>query len=161
MSTRSHTSELYAEDEYFVEQIKRETLDRRIRSARSLADRMQVAPDGSRVFVRFTQGERLEHLVLMVSFGTLAVTGLLQTFSNLPPVALVIQLLGGVDAIRTVHRLAAIVSAIQSFYHVWRILVIWFVKRERGGMWPYLSDFRNLVQMIKFNAGLTNFHCPP
>ena len=156
MSTRSHTSELYAEDEYFVEQIKRETLDRRIRSARSLADRMQVAPDGSRVFVRFSQAERLEHLVLMVSFGTLAVTGLLQTFSNLPPVALVIQLLGGVDAIRTVHRLAAIVSAIQSFYHVWRILVIWFVKRERGGMWPYLSDFRNLVQMIKFNAGLTN-----
>ena len=92
----------------------------------------------------------------MVSFGTLAVTGLLQTFSSLPPVALVIQLLGGVDAVRTIHRLAAIVSAIQSFYHIWRILETWFVKRERGGMWPYLSDLMNLVQMIKFNTGLTD-----
>jgi cytochrome b subunit of formate dehydrogenase len=94
-------------------------------------------------------------VVLLVSFATLAVTGLLQTFSSLLPIAFVIQLLGGVDAIRTIHRLAAIVSAIQSIYHVWRILELWFVKRERGGMWPYLSDFRNLLQMIKFNVGLT------
>jgi cytochrome b subunit of formate dehydrogenase len=86
----------------------------------------------------------------------LAVTGLLQTFSYLTPVALLIHLLGGVDAIRTIHRLAAIVSAVQSFYHVWRIMETWFVKRERGGMWPYLRDLQNLVQMIKFNAGLTN-----
>jgi cytochrome b subunit of formate dehydrogenase len=84
------------------------------------------------------------------------VTGLLQTFSSLPPVELVIQLLGGVDAIRTIHRLAAITSAVQSFYHIWRILETWFVKRERGGMWPYPRDLRNLVQMIKFNAGLTD-----
>ncbi len=153
---KSPAGELYAEEELSVELIKREALNRRIRTARSLAERMQVAPDGSRVFIRFSQGERLEHIFLMVSFGTLAVTGLLQTFSGLPPVALVIQLLGGVDAIRTIHRLAAIVSALLSFYHIWRILEIWFVKRERGGMWPYLSDFRNLVQMIKFNAGLTD-----
>jgi cytochrome b subunit of formate dehydrogenase len=156
LATRLQVSEVYAEEKISVEQIKRETLNRRIRAARSQAERMQVAPDGSRVFVRFNPVERLEHVVLMVSFATLAVTGLLQTFSSLPPVALVIQLLGGVDAIRTIHRLAAIVSATQSFFHVWRILETWFVKRERGGMWPYLSDFRNLIQMIKFNAGLTN-----
>lgn len=156
LSTRSQASEVYTEEKISVERIKREALNRRIRAARSQAERMQVAPDGSRVFVRFSQAERLEHLVLMVSFGTLAVTGLLQTFSSLPPVALAIQLLGGIDAIRTIHRLAAIVSAVQSFYHLWKIMETWFVKRERGGMWPYPSDFRNLVQMIKFNAGLTN-----
>jgi cytochrome b subunit of formate dehydrogenase len=83
------------------------------------------------------------------------VTGLLQTFSSLPPVGLLIQFVGGVDAIRVIHRLAAIISAGQSVYHVWRILETWFVKRERGGMWPYLRDFRNLVQMVMFNAGLT------
>lgn len=154
MSTRTHTSELYTEDEYTIEQIKRETLERRIRSARSLAERVQVMPDGSRVFVRFSQGQRLEHIILMASFGTLALTGLLQTFSSLAPVALVIQVLGGVDALRTVHRLAAFVSALQSVYHVWRILEQWFVKRERGGMWPYFSDFRNLVQMLMYNMGL-------
>ncbi len=156
MSTTSQASGAYTEEEISVEQIKRETLNRRIQAARSLAERMQVAPDGSRVFVRFSLSQRLEHLILMVSFATLAVTGLLQTFSFLPPIALVVQLLGGVDAIRTIHRMAAFVSAVQSVYHLWRILELWFVKRERGSMWPCARDLANLVQMIKFNVGLTN-----
>jgi formate dehydrogenase gamma subunit len=156
LSTTSQASGAYTEEEISVEQIKRETLNRRIQAARSLAERMQGAPDGSRVFVRFSLSERLQHLILMVSFGTLAVTGLLQTFSYLPPVALVVQLLGGVDALRVIHRLAALVSAILSVYHVWRMLELWFVKRERGGMWPSARDLQNLVQMIKFNLGLTN-----
>jgi cytochrome b subunit of formate dehydrogenase len=143
------------EEAISVEKIKQQTLNRRIRAARFLAERMQVAPDGTRVFVRFRGSERIEHVVLMLSFGTLAVTGLLQSFSELAPIAWVIQLAGGVDAIRVIHRLAALVSATQSLYHVWHILETWFVKRERGGMWPYLRDLQNLVQMIKFNAGLT------
>ena len=138
-----------------VEQIKQEALDRRIRAARSLAERLQTRADGSRVFVRFTQAQRIEHVVLMLSFGTLAVTGLLQTYSYLPPVAAVIELTGGVEALRIIHRLAAIVSALQSVYHVWQILVTWFVKRERGGMWPEFRDVQNLVQAVMFNAGLT------
>lgn len=142
-------------DEISVEQIKREALDRRVRTARSLAERMRVGPDGSRVFVRFQPSERREHTVLMLTFGTLAITGLLQTFSSLPPVGLLIQFVGGVDAIRVIHRLAAIISAGQSVFHVWRILETWFVKRQRGGMWPHLRDFRNLVQMVMFNIGLT------
>jgi len=154
LATRSQTRAAHTE-QVSVEQIKRETLGRRIRAARSLAERIRVEPDGSRVFVRFTNAERIEHVVLMLSFGTLAVTGLLQTFSSLPPVAAVIDFAGGVDAIRVIHRLAALISAVLSFYHVWRILETWFVKRERGGMWPYPRDFRNLVQMIMFNAGLT------
>jgi len=152
----SQASEAFTEEGLSLEHIKRETLNRRIRAARALAERMQVAPDGSRVFVRFSQGQRIEHVVLMLSFGTLAVTGLLQTFSELPPVGLLIQLLGGVEAIRVVHRLAALTSAVQSFYHIWRILETWFVKRERGGMWPYFQDLKNLLQMVKFNLGLTD-----
>lgn len=154
MATTSLTRETHT-DEISVEQIKREALDRRIRTARSLAERIQVEPDGSRVFVRFQPSERREHTILMLTFGTLAVTGLLQTFSSLPPVGLLIQFVGGVDAIRVIHRLAAIISAGQSVFHVWRILETWFVKRQRGGMWPHLRDFRNLVQMVMFNIGLT------
>jgi cytochrome b subunit of formate dehydrogenase len=154
LATRAATSETLTEEEISVEKIKRETLNRRIQAARALAERIQVQPDGSRVFVRFSRGERIEHVVLMVSFAILAVTGLLQTFSELALVGWLIDLVGGVDAIRVVHRLAALVSAAQSVYHVWRILETWFVKRQLGGMWPYLQDARDLVQMIMFNAGL-------
>jgi cytochrome b subunit of formate dehydrogenase len=146
------------DDELAIQKIRQETLSRRIQSARALADRIQVQPDGSRMIVRFSRGQRIEHVVLMLSFGTLAVTGLLQTFSEVPAIAWIIQLLGGVDSIRVIHRLAALTSAVQSFYHIGRILEIWFAKRERGGMWPYFQDFRNLVQMISFNLGLTEKH---
>ena len=156
MATRLKTSAGHSKEELAIQQIKREALNRRIQAARSLASRMQAMPDGSRVFVRFRPSERREHVILMLSFGTLAVTGLLQTFSSLPPVGFLIQMLGGVDAVRVIHRLAALVSAAQSVYHVWRILETWFVKRERGGMWPYLRDVLNLVQMVKFNLGLTD-----
>jgi formate dehydrogenase subunit gamma len=154
LATTSRTSAVHTEEVY-VEQIKQQALERRIRAARSLAERVQTRPDGSRVFVRFTQSQRIEHVVLMLSFGTLAVTGLLQTYSYLRPVAAAIELAGGIDAIRIIHRLAAIISALQSVYHVWQILVTWFVKRELGGMWPHLRDFQHLLQMIMFNAGLT------
>jgi len=115
---------------------------------------MQAAPDGSRLFIRFSRSQCLEHYVLIASFGTLAATGLLQTSSRFFLVGWVIHLLGGVETLRTAHHLAAIVLALQSAYHVGQILVMWFVKRERGGMWPYIRDFRNLVQTVMFNLGL-------
>ena len=90
----------------------------------------------------------------MVSMAVLSVTGLLQTFSRFVVVGWIIRILGDVDTMRTIHRLAAIVLALLSVYHVWRILVIWLVKRERGGMWPYVRDFRDLVQTVMYNVGL-------
>jgi cytochrome b subunit of formate dehydrogenase len=137
-----------------VEQIKRKTRERRLRAVQSLAERLQVAPDGTRYFIRFSPAQRVEHYFLMVSFTTLAVTGLLQTFSRYHLVGLIIQILGNVETVRTIHRLAAVTMILQSLYHVWGICVTWFVKRERGAMWPRLSDFRNLLRGVFFNLGL-------
>jgi len=137
-----------------VERIKQRTQIRRLRSIQSLAARVQVAPDGSKVFLRFTRAQRLEHQVLIVSFGTLAITGLLQRYSHLSLIKFSIGIFGSVDTLRTLHHLAAVVMALQSVYHVERILVSWFIKRERGAMWPTLRDFRDLVQTVMFNAGL-------
>ena len=146
--TRIHTQEIS------VEQIKAETRERRLRATRSLAARMKVAPDGSRYVVRFNWAERIEHYVLIGTFGSLAATGLLQTFSHLALVGWVIQLLGGIDTLRTIHHLAALVLMVQSVYHVGNMLVMWFVRRERGAMWPSVRDFQNLVQVVMFNLGL-------
>ncbi|MBU0491244.1 MAG: cytochrome b/b6 domain-containing protein [Chloroflexi bacterium] len=154
MPTISQTDKGHTEEAITVEQIKKETIKRRLRAARSLAARMQITSDGSRAFIRFSRSQSLEHWILLVSFGTLAVTGLLQSFSAFFPIGWIIQILGNVETVRTIHRLAAIVLAVLSFYHGWRILETWFVKQERGGMWPRIRDFRDLVQMVMFNAGL-------
>ena len=148
------TSQDHIEDVASIEQIKRETRERKLQSIRSMAERVQVAPDGSRNFVRFSQSQCFEHYILIATFGGLALTGLLQTFSHFSLIGWIIHTLGGIEALRTIHHLAAIVLALQSVYHVGQILVTLFVKRERGGMWPSVRDFRNLVQTVMFNLGL-------
>ncbi len=136
--------------------IKRRLLLQRLREAEALAARMKELPDGSRVFLRFGTAERYQHFVLMATFATLAVTGLLQHFSRYLWVAVVINALGGVEALRTVHHVAAVLIILVSLYHVWQIIETWFVKRQRGAMWPQLQDFTNLLEMVKYNLGLAD-----
>ena len=151
-TNRDHTEEIVSVEQ--IKQIKKETRERKLKAIRSLATRVQVAPDGTRTFIRFSQSQCLEHYVLIASFGTLAVTGLLQTLSHFSIVGWIMQILGNVETVRAIHHFAAAVLALQSVYHVEQILVTWIVKRERGGMWPSVRDFRNLVQTVMFNLGL-------
>ncbi len=137
-----------------AERIKQKVRARRLRTARALAARLQVMPDGSRLFVRFSRAQCLEHQILVVTFSVLTVTGLLQMYSQNFMTGLMIDILGGIETMRTIHHLTAVMLILQSVYHGVQILVLWVVKRERGGMWPYLRDFRDLVQMVSFNLGL-------
>lgn len=143
-----------AEEVMPLEQIKKEVRARKLRAARTLAARMQVMPDGSRTFIRFSRAQCLEHQILIITFTALAVTGLLQRFSQLFLVSLIIELFGSIETLRTIHHLAAMVFILESVYHAVTILGVWVVQRERGGMWPYLRDFCNLIRMVKFNLGL-------
>ncbi len=153
LGTSSRSGE-HSEGAASIERIKNRTRTRKLRAVQSLAERVQVMPDGSRVFIRFDRSQRIQHQILTVSMAALSVTGLLQTFSHFAVVGWIIQILGDVDTLRTIHHLSAIALALLSFYHVWQALVMWFVKRERGGMWPYVRDFRDLVQMVMYNVGL-------
>ncbi len=136
--------------------IKRRLLYQRLRQVDALASRMVVLPDGRRMFLRFTPAQRMEHMIHLVSFTLLAVTGLLQRFSYLSSVAYVASLVGGLENLRTIHRLSAVALALVSVYHVWEILEVWFVKREKGPMWPRLQDFKDLWQNVKYNLGLAD-----
>lgn len=149
-----HRQRSQPEPDLSFEQIKKKARARKLRAARSLAGRMQVTTNGTRVFIRFSQAQRLEHQLLIVSFTTLAITGLLQRYSEYYLPGAIINDLGGIDTIRTIHHLAAVLMILQSVYHLGYILAIWFVKRERGSMWPYLSDFLNLFRMLSYNVGL-------
>ena len=137
-----------------IEQIKMVARARKLRAARLLAERIQTAADGSRTFVRFGPAQRLEHQLLLVTFTGLAATGLLQHYSQATAVGLIINVLGGVDTLRIIHHVAAIVMILQCIYHVEQILVLWFVKRQLGAMWPGWRDVRDLVHMLRYNLGL-------
>lgn len=147
-STQLH----HSSDDIDLERIKHEVLQQRIREAQELASRVITLPDGKRIFRRFDRSQRYQHLVLLSSFSLLAFTGLLQSFSEHPVVATIINLLGGIEGLRTIHRLAAIALIAVSVFHLWQILEIWFVRRQRGSMWPQIKDFKDLLHMILYNT---------
>src|SRR5512139_423606 len=71
---------------------------------------------------RFAVLERIEHIILLLSFTLLAVTGLPQKFATAPLSQLIIDLFGGIESIRLVHRTSAIILMILSIYHVIAVL---------------------------------------
>lgn len=128
------------------------------RDAVDAVKRLRVAADGTQYVVRFSPGQRIEHLVLILSFTTLAITGLSQSFYTNPVGNFILSLLGGIESIRRVHHIAAFVFGIQSLYHVAVFIDEAFVHRHISKMFPAWSDVTDAIQMIKFNLGLAKHH---
>lgn len=130
---------------------------RQIIKAQRLANRVIFLDDGTRVIVRFNFIDRLEHLLLIISFTTLAITGMVQRYSDLTFAARIInQVFGGIDTVRVIHHVAALVMAVETIFHFWRILMVIFVNREIGNMLPTINDLKDTLHVIRFNLGLAN-----
>ena len=107
----------------------------------------------AKVVIRFSLLQRIEHLVLLLSFTTLAVTGLPQKFADAPLSQFVLSAFGGIEAARIIHRGAAIVLMALSIYHVVEILYRVFVQRTAWTMLPVIDDFKHLYDDLLFYFG--------
>ncbi|HEX9115938.1 MAG TPA: hypothetical protein VGA61_07715, partial [Anaerolineae bacterium] len=105
-------------------------------------------------YVRFTMAQRLEHIVLLVSFTMLAVTGLPQKFAGNGIAEWVIALFGGIEAIRTIHHVSAYVFLLMSVYDVVVTLYKVFVLHVELTMLPGLRDLLDAVGAVRYNLGL-------
>ena len=118
-------------------------------------DTAASAPEGKpAVYTRFNRWQRIEHAILIASFTTLAVTGLPQKFAGAPISQTIVAIFGGIEAIRVIHRIAAIVLMAQSIYHVVAVLYRVLVRRASLSMFPVLDDFKHLFQDVLFYLGL-------
>jgi formate dehydrogenase gamma subunit len=106
-----------------------------------------------RSYPRFSLGQRIQHAVLVLSFTALALTGLPQKYAATAAGEALVRLLGGIEAVRVEHRLAAVVLVCASIYHVfdvaWRVLVL----RRPLSMLPRLQDLRDALQAFRYNLG--------
>jgi formate dehydrogenase subunit gamma len=128
-----------------------------LRKTYDLANRVQVLADGTRRFVRFNQAEILEHWVLFIAFLILGTTGILGLTAWLMPVAWVINnIFGGITNIETIHKGAMIVVGILGLFHLLRILMVWFVERERGAMMPRTGDLSDLIKSFSYSIGMAD-----
>lgn len=104
-------------------------------------------------YPRFDRSQRAEHLIFLICFTLLAVTGLSQMFAASSIGETAIGLLGGIETTRIIHRSAAIVMMAVSIYHVLSLLYRVMVRRVRASMLPGRKDLEDLLQDIRFYLG--------
>jgi len=110
--------------------------------------------DTASTFLRFPKYRRLEHIVLIASFTTLALTGLPQKYPTVGISQAFIALLGGIEAVRIIHRIAATLFLLESVYHLVVAGYLLYVKRERATMLPGIKDAVDAWQAFLYNLGL-------
>jgi len=106
-----------------------------------------------RRFLRFRLAYRLEHWLLVLSFTTLALTGLVQKFAQSEISFALINALGGIETVRVIHRVAATVLVLESIYHIGIVGYNLIVRRYKADLMLYPSDLRNVVQALMYNLG--------
>jgi formate dehydrogenase subunit gamma len=107
-------------------------------------------------FVRFTRWQRLEHVLVMVIFLVLALTGFPQKFHGSAWSAAVVDVLGGLERARWLHRAAGILFALLTVAHVAVAVAALAAGRARPSMVPIRKDFHDAVTTLRYYLGLSD-----
>lgn len=109
-------------------------------------------------YPRFRMMARVEHIVLLVSFTILTVTGIPQRYATADWAQTMIDWMGGIETTRLIHRYSAFILVLGSFYHLLTSGYRLFVKRERMRILPRMKDVRDVINTLRYNIGLIDEH---
>jgi formate dehydrogenase gamma subunit len=112
-----------------------------------------VVTESGHEYPRFRLMARIEHMMLLVSFTILCLTGLPQKFPFSPLSQGLIALMGGIEVVRMIHRWAAIVLILGTVYHLLTSAYRLFVKHEDMRMLPDLKDGLDMRDTVAYNLG--------
>jgi cytochrome b subunit of formate dehydrogenase/mono/diheme cytochrome c family protein len=104
-------------------------------------------------YKRFSLARRIEHLVMLLSFTTLGLTGLPQRYPLAGTSVFIVDLLGGIENLRSIHHIAAIVLMFGTAYHIIVAGYKVFVLGTRMSMLPSLQDVKDGWQALMYNIG--------
>ncbi|HEX9766457.1 MAG TPA: cytochrome b/b6 domain-containing protein, partial [Nitriliruptorales bacterium] len=106
-------------------------------------------------YSRFKRSDRVQHAVMLVSFLVLTVTGLPQKYIYLNNHYLddLIDLMGGLEAVRVAHRWAATVLMLVTAYHLLAVAHRVLVRRVHLSMLPRYQDVVDAWQAVRYNLG--------
>jgi len=107
-----------------------------------------------RAYVRFAMADRVQHLLMLLSFTTLGVTGLVQKYPLNSVSLFIIRLWGGVENVRATHHVAATVLMLVAIYHIIGFGYKLFVLHERVTMLPSFQDVKDAWMAFTYNIGL-------
>ncbi len=104
-------------------------------------------------YPRFPLARRIEHIIMLLSFGTLGLTGLPQKFPLAKISVWFVGLLGGVDNLRTIHHISATVMMLGMAWHILVAGYKIFVLHEKPSMLPSLQDVQDGWRALMYNIG--------
>jgi cytochrome b subunit of formate dehydrogenase len=105
-------------------------------------------------YLRFSRGQRIEHVLALASFSVLALTGLPQEFAGQGWAQALIAFLGGIEATREVHHIAAVVLMLEVVWHLVGVGYRLYVRRVRPTMAPSPRDVSEAFGALLYNLGL-------
>lgn len=114
---------------------------------------MTEAPHKSAKFVRFDLLQRVQHIVFLVSFTLLGLTGLPQKYPLAPLSVWYFNLIGGIEVSRLIHHTSAIVMMIVSVVHVLDVTYRVLVLRNPINMIPWVDDLQHVIHDIQYYIG--------
>jgi cytochrome b subunit of formate dehydrogenase len=94
-----------------------------------------ASPQGERQYLRFSRLNRILHVVMIVSFMSLALTGMTLKFSYTAGAAILSRLLGGFETAGYIHRMAAVFMLMIFVLHINDLARR---KRREEGSWKAL-----------------------
>jgi formate dehydrogenase subunit gamma len=103
--------------------------------------------------VRFNLSQRIEHLVTMVVFVLLCLTGLPQKFYAHGWAQSTVHLFGTFDTMRWVHRICGLALAASTVVHFANAFLTMMGKRVRWSMVPTKRDFLDAFQQLRYYMG--------
>jgi cytochrome b subunit of formate dehydrogenase len=108
-----------------------------------------------RHYRRFSRSDRVQHVLLLVSFLVLTLTGLPQKYiyANNPYLDDLIDLMGGLETVRLVHRWAATVLMLVTAFHLLAVAHRVWVRRVSLSMLPRYQDLAHAWQSLRYNLG--------
>ncbi len=109
-----------------------------------------------RSYQRFSRSDRIQHAIMVVSFLVLAATGLPQKFIYLNSdfVDGAIDMMGGIEGVRVIHRVAATTLMLVTIYHLLEVAYRLAVERAALSMLPRYKDLLDALQALRYNVGL-------
>jgi formate dehydrogenase gamma subunit len=115
--------------------------------------RIIKSDDGTVLVERFPPARRLEHGMAIATFVLLLVTGFPQKFYQADWARFVIDVLGGLDATRTLHRVVGVVFAIHLLLHVSIFVAGLLTRRMRPSLVPGFQDLRDAWADLGYYLG--------
>src|SRR3989338_7078202 len=106
--------------------------------------------------IRFSVRQRFEHLLIMVLFIVLALTGFPQKFYDAGWAQWLIPHLGGIYRVRWLHRWSGILFSLAAVAHLGSVIWLAVRKRIELSMVPSKKDFQDAIVTLRYYLGLSD-----